>query len=303
MQIYLNYSTKPNIYKENNKSMKFIAKAILENTVIQRPIFHIDEVDNLKDNVMKDLDTQLKVPKEILDGFKLKNDLNSEIWKDQLLKPEVKTKLLKIAKDFFKSLELPQNVNLKDVLFVGSLANYNWSMYSDIDLHLVVDFKEVGENPDQVKKSFDAQKNLWNLKHDITVFDYPVEVYVQDPKEKLHASAVYSIPNDKWVLKPERTKFKLDKGVIKSRVEKMFDKLKQIQKHYDGQNYEQAIEKADALKDEIKKMRKAGLEEGGEFSTENLIFKVLRRTDFMEILDNYKNKAYDKNMSVNEDNP
>lgn len=283
--------------------MKFITKAIVENTVIQRPAFHLDEVDNLKDTAMKDLNTNLKVPADILNGFKLKDSLNTDIWKDDKLVPEVKTKLLKVAKDFFKSLDLPTNVKLKDVLFVGSLANYNWSMYSDIDLHLVVDFKEVGEDPDQVKKSFDAQKNLWNLKHDITVHDYPVEVYVQDPKEKLHASAVYSIPHDKWVLKPEKTSFKLDKGVIKSRAEKMFDKLKQIQKHYDSENYEQAIEKADALKDEIKKMRKAGLEQGGEFSTENLIFKVLRRTDFMEILDNYKNKAYDKSMSVNEEQP
>lgn len=280
--------------------MKFIIKAIVENSITQRPNFHLDEVDNLKDNVMKNLNTSLKLPKDILNGFKLKNTLNTDIWEKDKLIPEVKTKLIKIAKDFFKSLELPQTIKLKDILFVGSLANYNWSMYSDIDLHLVVDFKEVGEDPEQVKKSFDAQKNLWNLKHDITVHDYPIEIYVQDAKEKLHASAIYSIPNDKWILKPEKTSFKLDKGVITSRVEKMFNKLKQIQKHYDTQNYEQTIEKAETLKDEIKKMRKAGLEQGGEFSTENLIFKVLRRTDFMEILDNYMNKAYDKNMTINE---
>jgi len=283
--------------------MKFITKAIVENSVIQRPIFHLDEVDSLKDNVMKNLNTNLKIPNDILNSFKLKNTLNIELWKNDKLIPEAKTKLLKIAKDFFKSLELPPNVKLKDVLFVGSLANYNWSKYSDIDLHIVVDFKEIGDDADQTKKSFDAQKNLWNLKHEITVFDYPVEVYVQDVKEKLHASSIYSIPHDKWILKPEKTSFKLDKNVIKSRVEKLFDKLKQIQKHYDNENNEQAIEKADALKDEIKKMRKAGLEKGGEYSTENLVFKVLRRTDFMEILDNYKDKAYDKSVTVNEDQP
>lgn len=283
--------------------MKFIIKAIVENNVIQRPIFHLDEVDNLKDDVMKNLNANLKVPNDVLDSFKLKNTLNPEIWKNDKLVPEAKTKLLKIAKDFFKSLELPSNVKLKDVLFVGSLANYNWSTYSDIDLHLVVDFKDIGDDTELTKKSFDAQKNLWNLKHEIKVFKYPVEVYVQDVKEKLHASAVYSIPHDKWILKPEKTSFKLDKGTIKARVEKLFDKLKQIQKHYDSENFEQTIEKADALKDEIKTMRKAGLEKGGEFSTENLVFKVLRRTDFMEILDNYKNKAYDKSVTVNEDQP
>ena len=283
--------------------MKFITKAIIENNVIQRPIFHINEVDKLKDDVIKNLNTNLKIPTDVFDSFKLKNSLNPEIWKNDELIPEAKTKLIKIAKDFFKSLELPSNVKLKDILFVGSLANYNWSTYSDIDLHLVVDFKEVGDDADQTKKNFDAQKNLWNLKHEISLFKYPVEVYIQDVKEKLHASAVYSIPHDKWIVKPEKTSFKLDKNTIKTRVEKLFDKLKQIQKHYDSENYEQTTEKADALKDEIKKMRKAGLEKGGEYSTENLIFKVLRRTDFMEILDNYKNKAYDKSVTVTENQP
>jgi hypothetical protein len=50
-------------------------------------------------------------------------------------------------------------------------------------------------------------------------------------------------------------------------------------------------------------MRQAGLEKGGEFSTENLVFKVLRRTDFMDLLDSYKIKAYDQLVSVNEEQP
>jgi hypothetical protein len=47
-------------------------------------------------------------------------------------------------------------------------------------------------------------------------------------------------------------------------------------------------------------MRKAGLEKGGEFSLENLVFKVLRRTSFMDQLDSFKAKSYDKLMSVTE---
>jgi hypothetical protein len=47
-------------------------------------------------------------------------------------------------------------------------------------------------------------------------------------------------------------------------------------------------------------MRNAGLERGGEMSLENLVFKVLRRTPFMDQLDSFKAKAYDKLMSVTE---
>jgi hypothetical protein len=50
-------------------------------------------------------------------------------------------------------------------------------------------------------------------------------------------------------------------------------------------------------------MRQSGLEKGGEYSIENIVFKVLRRTDFMELLDTYKNKSYDKMVSVNEEQP
>ena len=48
-------------FKKNHKSMKFITKAIVENNVIQRPIFHLDEVDKLKDDVMlKENDNEFK---------------------------------------------------------------------------------------------------------------------------------------------------------------------------------------------------------------------------------------------------
>jgi len=60
------------------------------------------------------------------------------------------------------------------------------------------------------------------------------------------------------------------------------------------------VDKVKSLKDKIKKYRTAGLDKGGEFSIENLVFKVLRRTPFMDILDSYKAKAYDTLMSVTE---
>jgi predicted nucleotidyltransferase len=286
--------------------MKFInTHIILENQapVIKRPIFAIQEITGMYERVIKNLDTDLKVSKNVLDSFMIHDTLNPNIWENEVMKPEIKKELIKIARDFFKNLKLSQNIKMKDILFVGSMANYNWSDFSDIDMHIVVDFSEFKEDEDFIKKYFDAEKNLWNQKHDIKMFGYDVELYVQELKEKLESSAVYSIPNDKWIVKPEKTRFKLDKKIIKKKVENLFHKLENIQHSYEDKKYQEVIDNVNTLKDYIKKMRKSGLQRGGEFSTENIIFKVLRRTDFMEILDNYKNKAYDLMATLNEEQP
>jgi hypothetical protein len=167
-------------------------------------------------------------------------------------------------------------------------------------MHILLEFDDLDANKDIAKEYFDAQKNLWNQKHDITVFDYPVELYVQDVKEKLVATAVYSVLHDKWIRKPKREEFKLNKKTIKDKADKFITELKDIKKAYNKEEYQEVVDMATSLKAKIKTMRKSGLERGGELSDENIVFKVLRRTPFMEILDSYKAKAYDKLMSVME---
>jgi hypothetical protein len=256
----------------------------------------IDEIEELSNNISK----EIKISNDVLNSFTLKPELNSDIWKDDKLNPKVRTKLLKIAKDFFDGLDLPSEVKMRDVIFTGSLANYNWSKYSDIDLHVVLDFTQI-EGEDKFKEDFFyAQKSLWNKEHDITVFDYPVEIYAQDIKAKMVATAVYSVKNDKWILKPKREEFKINKKLIKQKADIFIDKLKDIRKDYEENKLQSVVDKVTSLKDKIKKYRTTGLEDGGEFSLENLVFKALRRTPFMDILDSYKSKAYDKLVSVKE---
>lgn len=271
--------------------------------VITKPIFHLEEISQMYEDVLKNIEKDLKIPKDVLDSFKINNNLNPDFWEDTTLNPKVKREIMKIAKDFFKNLELSPSIKMKDILLVGSIANYNWSKYSDVDIHIVVDFSEFKEDEDFIKKFFDTQKNLWNNKHDIKMFGYDVELYVQELKEKLESSAIYSVPHDKWIVKPEKTNFKLDKKVIKRKVETIFKKLEDIKNDYEDENYENVIEKTKNIQDYIKKMRKSGLKTGGEFSSENIVFKILRRTDFMDVLNNYKNKAYDKSVSLKEDEP
>lgn len=273
---------------------------IVENYMAPTMAQFIDEIDDIANSISDNIAKEVSIPNDVLNSFKIKDTLEPQIWQNEKLNATVKSKLMKIATDFYNGLKLPSEVKMKDVIFTGSLANYNWSKFSDVDLHIVLDFSQL-EGGDQFKEDFFwAQKALWNQEHDITIFDYPVEIYAQDIKAKLVASAVYSVKFDKWILKPEHENFKVNKKVIKNKAEMFIERLKDIRDDYKAKDYQSVVDKVAALKDKIKKYRTAGLDNGGEFSIENLVFKVLRRTPFMDILDSYKAKSYDTLMSVEE---
>jgi hypothetical protein len=54
------------------------------------------------------------------------------------------------------------------------------------------------------------------------------------------------------------------------------------------------------LKEKIKKMRQTGLDREGEYSFENIAFKVLRRTMYLDKLSEIETKAYDKSLTLDE---
>ena len=262
----------------------------------------IDEIDEIENTIDKNIKLDVQIPKDVLNSFKIKDSLNPEIWIKNKLNPIVKNKLIRIANGFYKELNLSKDIQIKDIIFTGSLANFNWSKFSDIDLHLVIDFKQFNADTKLVEDFFYAQKSLWNQEHDIEIYDYPVEIYVQDINDTLRASAIYSVMNDKWIKKPTREDFQIDKKTIKNKANYFIKQLRDIRKYYTDKEYQLVVDKVSYIKNKIKQMRNAGLEKGGEFSLENLVFKVLRRTPFMELIDSYKAKAYDTLMSVSETN-
>jgi predicted nucleotidyltransferase len=281
--------------------MKFFLRKniIIENYNNIEPANEIDELEETISKIPKFI-KEINIPTEILNSFKIKPNLNKEFWGDEILNENIREQLMKIAQDFFDELNAPEDLEIIDVILTGSLANYNWSRFSDVDLHVIVDFSKINTTEEFIKKLFDSYKNNWNNKHDISIKGFPVELYVQDIKEKLSANAVYSVKRNKWILKPEKDNFKLNRNIIKNKAITFFEKLKEIRDLYKNGDYQKTLDKSQKLKDKIKKYRKSGLESGGEYSIENLVFKVLRRTSFLETLFDINSKAYDQIMSINE---
>ena len=240
-------------------------------------------------------------------------NLNQALWSDDdKLKQEIKEKLIEIAERFIGKTQ-GADAEIKDITFTGSLANYNYSAFSDIDLHILIDFKEINDDIDLVKDYFNAVKALWNLLHDIRIKGYEVEVYVQDAglvgppeaeksREEHISSGVYSILDDEWLRKPEHKKAEIDNELITKKADSLMDQIDRALEVMEKGKHQEAHDRAIKIRKKIKKMRQAGLESDGEYSSENLAFKTLRNNGYLGKLSRLKRDAYDKMMSLNEQN-
>jgi len=232
---------------------------------------------------------------KIINSFSLQDTLNPKVWenpkepKKSKMVPKVRAALEKIAEKFIEYLG--DDVFVEDVVLMGSLANYNWSEYSDFDLHIMIDFQQYEKDAELFKELFDLKKKDFNSKHDIKIFGYDVELYAQGSDEPNASTAVYSIMNDEWLKVPKKEDLKIDLDYLKTKIKCWTEKIEDAIENQD-------LKKLNQLKEKIKNYRKSGLEKEGEFSYENLVFKFLRRSGHIEKLFETINNVEDRELSV-----
>jgi predicted nucleotidyltransferase len=236
---------------------------------------------------------------KILHSFSIKDSLNPKVWenpedpKNATMISKVRKALMRIAEEFVD--ELGDDVFVEDIYLMGSLANFNWSEYSDFDLHVIIDFERYDDQEELYKELFDLKKKLFNDKHNIKIFGYDVEVYAQGVSDEAHSDGVYSVMNDEWIHQPTKLNHKLDMSVLKTKIKCWTDK---IDGAIEDAKSEGNSDKLKTLKDKLKDYRQSGLNKEGEFSYENLVFKFLRRSGHIGKLFDEKTKIKDKELSV-----
>ena len=188
--------------------------------------------------------------------LKPREELNPQLWDEsKKLKSEIRDRLIDIAEKFIKPT-LGSDAEIKDITFTGSLANYNYTDLSDIDLHILIDFKEVNSNEELVRGYFNAVKSLWNSMHDIKIKGFEVEVYVQDDKEPHTSSGVYSVMNDQWKKEPEKTESDIDEDSVAIKADSLMAQIDEAIKLSEEGEYEAAYDRSISLRDKLKKLRK-----------------------------------------------
>ena len=242
-----------------------------------------------------------KIPSKLKSDVEIEyhKSLNSQFWLDNHLKSNIRKNLTNLVKYYFKSLELDPKVEIKDIIFTGSLANYNYTDLSDIDLHIVINYKDVSDDVDFVMNYFLQKRAAWEVSNDVKINGYPVEIYVQDVNEQtVGKGAMYSLLTNKWIKKPKYKLPEVDKHLVTQKVNKYLDILNKISMTKDSikkiDNYNKVFNK-------IKKKRGEATQTEGEFSVDNLVFKVLRNKKVFDIVKNNKKEIVNNVFSINSD--
>jgi predicted nucleotidyltransferase len=225
-------------------------------------------------------------------------ELNPDLWdlsnNTTSLHSDVQQALEDVTQAFYEFLEV-DDLPIEDVTITGSSANFNWTKSSDIDLHIIVNMQDVElEFGKLAAKYFDAKKKLWNDLHDIKIKGIPVEIYVQDDAEVHNSTGIYSISEQEWVIEPKHEPPSVDDVAVNAKVSEWTTNIKNLM----------SSNKADVIESFMKRLRKlrqSGLDAGGEFSVENVAFKILRNEGWLDKLVDLKTKIFDRELSVEEE--
>ena len=236
-----------------------------------------------------------------------KNSLNPNIWDGMKLNPKIRLKLLDIADDFWEFVDVKW-VDPISIILTGSICNFNWSDASDIDLHLVVDYSEVDEKTEFVKQFFDMKKNEWNENHSsLEIMGFNVELYVQDSNADLASQGVYDLEENKWISEPSMPQGNFAEenenaiSDLAARIMTLIDELEnEIAIAKDTYKSRYFGELASEFVSHIHKMRHDSLEKQGEDSIGNMVYKVLRRSGYIDKIYDAIYLAYDKENSIDE---
>lgn len=257
-----------------------------------------------------DENVQLEVePNDVdLSSFEIQMSLNSDIWKSNgQIDSRVRLNLLDIADDFYDSLKLKW-LKPCDIILTGSICNFNWSEFSDIDLHIVVDLSQISDNLDLVREYVNTKKNEWNNEHEnITIHGFNVEVFIEDINDDTVSEGIYSLQTNKWLKTPKKRQIK----PISSRASKIkkvaadvMTQIDDIEEDFNSINDLHELDllekKIDSLIKNIGKIRKDGLSsEMKESSLGNILYKILRRMHYLDKIWEIKIAIYDKKHSIN----
>ena len=221
-------------------------------------------------------------------------ELNPKFWNGQRLKPEVRKHLIMIADKWASFAKIPKSA-ISDMILTGGNANYNYTKFSDLDVHLITDFSKVSEcDKEFVNEFLMDKKTIWQLTHDIKIYGMPVELFAHEDRPHKKKQGVYSLKKDTWLQQPKREEIKYNEDdLLKSKVNHYVHMINYALKHHTDD-----LDTLKKMKDRIKGMRDSAIQKAGEFSVENLVFKELRNRGILDKMTDHIRNLQDKKLSL-----
>ena len=208
------------------------------------------------------------------ESFEIHEQLNPKLFSDDKLKPEVRKRIIDIVNEFVDNLWI--KIDVLDIQLLGSNASYNYTEYSDLDIHIITNFELLDASEEIVNALFNLEKSNFNKNYNISIRGIPVELYVEDVNSGAVSNGVYSVLNDEWVKFPE----KID-NVPSYDVSNQLDRWKiRIKSALDKGNREDIKNIINSLY----MIRKNSIQIDGEYGKGNYLFKEIRNLGLLDKL-------------------
>tara|TARA_B100001094_G_scaffold243786_1_gene239903 strand:- start:165 stop:899 length:735 start_codon:yes stop_codon:yes gene_type:complete len=208
--------------------------------------------------------------------LRFRDELNPVFWDGNQLKTNVRDALMKFAKAFAEYVDLDDRA-ITDILLLGGNAGYNYTVMSDLDVHLVVDPQYIPDcDPELIDDYYMDKKTLWELTHKVRIFGVPAEPYIERPGiTRKKSQGVYSLLKRSWIQEPEKFDDELDEKELEKKVKTLKHKI-------DTYIQSESPEELRQLVTKLRVGRSASLQKYGEYGFENMVFKELRNIGYID---------------------
>lgn len=208
------------------------------------------------------------------------DQLPTQFFTGRKLKSEVREKSIKIAKERFSEIGLP-NLKILDMLYVGSLASYEYDDLSDVDIHIIIDPASYGNDRSILKHLLSKTNDLNEFLYDrITYYGRKVDFsfYLDTVEVRLEPGVgIYSLTSDSWLSQPKPAPMKFSPAKVVSDVRQYVDRYNALAVGYEKNKLKFNCEEFSKLREEIRSYRHEGISRDGIRSTENIVYRSLRR--------------------------
>ena len=210
-------------------------------------------------------------------SIEIHDQLNQKLFDGEKLKPEIREKILEIVDEFLDNLWV--KIEPLDIQLLGSNASYNYTEFSDLDIHIITNFEFLDASQEILNALYNLEKTNFNKNHNITIKGIPVELYVEDVDSSAISNGIYSVKDDKWIKFPNKIvdvpQYDLSKQVERWKLV--------IENRLNDENKEELVD----LVNRLYMIRKNSIAVDGEYGKGNQLFKEIRN---LGLLDSIKDK-------------
>ena len=198
---------------------------------------------------------------------------------DQLHK-DVRDHSLAFAHARFRDLRMPE-LKIIDVLFVGSLASYEYDDLSDVDVHIIIDPKSFAGDASVLRRYLNAMNDLNEFLYaNLTIHGRKADFsfYADTIERRIEPGVgLYSLSENQWLNRPEPAPVRFSKDVVYRDLLTYVKRYNDLVDLYRSDKRRFACDRFSALREDIRLYRREGIAKNGLRSSEDIVYRAMRR--------------------------